>query len=1283
MLDWSLIDNDKTFQRLINHLFALECNSPGFIPSSPYIGADGGWDGLFKGSYEGLKGSFSIQAKWTKKNFKPAMASLDQDVKKEIEKAVRNRDEHLRIATNAELRPNQVARLQNLKPPALKTVYVWHRENLTIRIEKQSFLLHHFFGKPQFPSFVPCNLYMRDIESKLLPIPMVGRANDFKRVKKALSSDNSRLVIVHAPGGHGKSHFLKDLCKKVNKAYKSRQPWFVRPGIRKLSDSIEHELVAGTRYVLFLDDADRSLEDVKTLVSHLRFNKSIKAVMSTRSAGLSLITKSLSIQRFEEYSIHQLPRLPEKSLERLLCAAAGKRSVHRSLEIVQGLNSNPHLIVQYGRRIKGDLSDHELENLFGRLSKEVLFDCNQILGNELTEEKQATLLANLATVVPFQIGDVVSLELPRVLQVGPDILKSILDKLIGGRVLRTVGRTIRFEPDMTGDLYLATRLDENPSLSEELLERWFPVTPNRSIANLSAAAPYGHSHSIELHLGKMVGAWIASAGEHGGRQREQNIENIGPAVHLIPDDVLSLIRTYLYVPFEAQDIPAPFDVEEHVPALDLDDYGPIVESLGMLPDYQVETLELVRDLADKSLDGQYDNYKTETLIKSLVSPLKKSPELVMQVLSELLHWCKSQQIGEIEAKLATTAASEILKAAHEYHHSFRDTFTVGERPLLATPEVQKLRDLGLAIFNVLIGKRSPNLQMLALEIAESIGESPMGRTGEADIPLAARVAKDRKTVLERLDDLLDTFVDFGLLSKLENLLFHWWSQEKKGADKALDILSKIPRTPEYRLFRRYIDPDYVIDSMADVSRKAPSSGVWNWWWDSGMHDQWRSNTVSEQGLTKELSDRYVSKPEILDFLIRMNELLEPYDPWSEPKVLEYWVDGKPKAFIALLPQTDWQRVPVRFKGQISSSLAKHRKEHITEVGKEIVAGLPDVPLRRLSDYVRILVENSIPYQDIRDVVLEVAKKGNTNVRTTLIGACYSLLKKTRDKDSFFEIVYHAAQPPWENRLVGELGFCLRATDSWPLKSQDIQTRLKTRLHSAIHTFPKLGHREIEVIKFCLGDAIEMWIQFLDHRFAFAAEAREKGNRRSGFREIPFRGLEHLAQIIRDFAQFDTFMKHVVRWNKKGDPWTFYLGYLLKPLRRLSSSDGETSFLIWMKRQLTSKDKESFEAFLGVIQLCDFEVIDKAIMFQLLLVGEELGMLDKAQSVFRSLLYTGAWSCEIGEIPDPLSHRKTLLNGLIERSRPGQVKTFLKQCLRSVEKRIDNHLAEHEEFLEQR
>lgn len=78
MLDWTKIDNEKTFQRLLNHLFSIECNSPDFIPSSPYIGFDGGWDGYWKGKYplEESEGVWSIQAKWTTKSFNEAFIDL-------------------------------------------------------------------------------------------------------------------------------------------------------------------------------------------------------------------------------------------------------------------------------------------------------------------------------------------------------------------------------------------------------------------------------------------------------------------------------------------------------------------------------------------------------------------------------------------------------------------------------------------------------------------------------------------------------------------------------------------------------------------------------------------------------------------------------------------------------------------------------------------------------------------------------------------------------------------------------------------------------------------------------------------------------------------------------------------------------------------------------------------------------------------------------------------------------------------------------------------------------
>jgi hypothetical protein len=104
MLDWSKIDNDKDFQGLISHLSAIECRSPGFLPSSPYIGADGGYD-AYTDYYaeEGLQGHICIQSKYTKHSNKEAFEYLRTEIPKELEKASKNNATHLILATNAEL----------------------------------------------------------------------------------------------------------------------------------------------------------------------------------------------------------------------------------------------------------------------------------------------------------------------------------------------------------------------------------------------------------------------------------------------------------------------------------------------------------------------------------------------------------------------------------------------------------------------------------------------------------------------------------------------------------------------------------------------------------------------------------------------------------------------------------------------------------------------------------------------------------------------------------------------------------------------------------------------------------------------------------------------------------------------------------------------------------------------------------------------------------------------------------------------------------------------------
>ena len=358
MIDLAKIDNDKTFQRLVNHIFALECNSPGFIPSSPYIGADGGWDGFFEGSYpyENVSGKWSIQSKWTKKSFTEAVKHLKGEMKKEIQKALSNKVDHLRIVTNAELTVDQVKELESLNHSELKTLGVWHRENLNMRIEKQPFLKHLFFGDPQFPKFVPWNTHFGQ-EQHLLPVSATENPKFREYIESAkefILNDKINNLVISAPGGYGKSHLLREIAKVSHEIDTNRQPWIVNPSYRKTEDAIQDEIVSGRRYLLIFDDADRYLEEVSPILAFVKSQGiSIKVILGTRTSGLQSIQRVIRDLRCEEsYMEVRISDWSKDDLINLLQLAAEEDKL-KDEELIVSLYPNPFIIVWIGRQIKG------------------------------------------------------------------------------------------------------------------------------------------------------------------------------------------------------------------------------------------------------------------------------------------------------------------------------------------------------------------------------------------------------------------------------------------------------------------------------------------------------------------------------------------------------------------------------------------------------------------------------------------------------------------------------------------------------------------------------------------------------------------------------------------------------------------------------------------------------------------------------------------------------------------------------------------------------------------
>ncbi len=691
MIDLAKIDNDKTFQRLVNHIFALECNSPGFIPSSPYIGADGGWDGYYEGfyPYENVSGKWSIQSKWTKKSFTEAVKHLKGEMKKEIQKALSNKVDHLRIVTNAELTVDQVKELESLNHSELKTLGVWHRENLNMRIEKQPFLKHLFFGDPQFPKFVPWNTHFGQ-EQHLLPVSATENPKFrvyIESAKEFILNDKMNDLVISAPGGYGKSHLLREIAKISHEIDTSRSLRIVEPSYRKIEDAIQDEIVSGRRYLLMFDDADRYLEEVSPFLAFAKSQgMSIKVILGTRTSGLQSIQRVIGDLRCEEsYMEVCISDWSKDDLIHLLQLAAEEDKL-KDEELIVSLYPNPFIIVWIGRQIKGkDTTD--IATLKEKMVNDINYETEKC--PFLNKGKITSFMLTLSCIVPFSNNDSRVIEtLSKHFGIDKYSVSMSIDQLLKSGVLREVGKSLRFNPDMKGYLYLAYNLekDSDDYTIKSLIKTWLPIFTERVLINLSAASKYGDLSVIREILADIINTWINETDGTSGYERKKRLNLLSKIAPLMPEESLNLIYAYLN-----SKTPVSKDFGELAP--NLDDYRPTIIELIRNPDIRREVIELLRDLKRRDIQGTYSNDKAKALMRECISPLYNHADLIKETLDILSTWLV-KDISSFEIALISEAISEMLAGTHEYTRFVIGRVEFGETALLDVPEVRKLRDNG-------------------------------------------------------------------------------------------------------------------------------------------------------------------------------------------------------------------------------------------------------------------------------------------------------------------------------------------------------------------------------------------------------------------------------------------------------------------------------------------------------------------------------------------------------------------------------------------------------------
>ncbi len=1260
-LDWSKIDNEKTFQNLVNHLFFLECPSMfGFVPFSPYIGKDGGWDGKYEGRYpkEGLEGRYCIQAKYTKHNLNYAMSSLMQWAETELEKAKANKVDHLRLATCADLREEHIAKIEALNKNRVKTFKVWHGHDLLMRIEHEPFLRSYYFDNPAIPLFVPPSIYFKDPERKSHDINVPGGIKSIEdRINEVISfikDDTKKIFALHAFGGFGKTYFLKQFPQKAMHLGLDREIWLIRDGIRNVCDAIQDEI--GVRdssnerhkYIFVLDDADRA-DDVKDILNCIiKAGLDAKLVITFRTAGLSAIEEVIDSVRGRDLTVYtRIPEWSSDELKALLRVTAQKEQVEDENDIVQKY-PNPYFIIEIGLNIKGRC-DYDFQKIKQAILESLLNDAKKILS--LKRDDIKTLLFHLALITPVNISDSNTLaKLAQKVNFSEEDIKIVLEKLSNGGVLRTIGSVVRFIPDMIGDVYL---LETMQNLSEksrkEAFLYWLDTHSKNIFCNLGATLRYGEQDCLIPVVTDIVSGWINNVEKYDSYEKRRVLENLEEICYLIPDKALDMLWAFI-----------------NTPDLTTDAFGPIVVRLIRSDCDRAKIVNIIEGLRKKVKIGTYDNYKPNTLAREAVTPLRNNIEKKIMPILGIVETSFTTQDPMVDFSKAVL--QEVLASAHEWTHSTYGSMQFGSRAIKATEQVLLMRNKAVEIIKMMLLDLRPVMRLAGIDIAEDIGRCHSGPGVSSDIPLKERIVSERQEILDFIDQngLVTKETDRHVLSSYEDLLFSWWARQDVSDEKSLALLNQFKHDSEYRIIRYYTSRWDITGDVRDKLKDAPVEGRWPWVVDNIMQRKWHLTIDDFEKDAIALNKEYPTSENIATFLDRLGK--EVTVSSANALFLRAWFKQNPEAFKQIRNEEElWAIVPLIFKYTITYDLVHKYPEMAKPIIDEVLL-TPHMPTDEAKIAIDIL-SHDIPSLNRSKIITAVAEKNIDDLNLTILERMRFIGDKISAKAmaEIVSIVLTHLSPQAQSKATDHVAFILHGKSKEYIS--DFLSIIHDVLYRALLNSSKLDYHDFEIAVHLFTDIAGL-LSFIEARLD-----KEKAiNKHSEYEAVPFHGIDFINKFVTTVDGYRLAINKVIDWDKKYDGMVSYsVSKVFEQLVSLRDASGALYF-DHIKDDFYNKD-EFFKSLqclfrlpLNKNNLCTFK--------EAVIKSGELRYEDEMIKLLRSKIYPeGGWTSSVGQVPPAFIEKKECFEELKNNAPLGKLSNALDECVRGAEQMIEDHKKE--------
>lgn len=921
-------------------------------------------------------------------------------------------------------------------------------------------------------------------------------------------------------------------------------------------------------------------------------------------------------------------------------------------EIIVSKYPSPSLIRWIGDR--SEASDtSKIDTLFEEQRALLESDAYEMLSEYLSYEECRKLLFSLCCSMPLRVHEFNAVN--ESMNSNHDI-KLIVNLLIKSGILRKVGHSFRFYPDIKGDIYFSYSL--NDEYDTQVLNFWINNSQSKTLENIFEAS-FINGMDIEEKLKPLIDEWACSKDYY---RQNKNLEAANYIVKFAPESVLNLVYCYLE---EAKSSNG-----GAYSRLTSDNFGPVLLELWKTSVDKRAILSILCEMELNSLDGIYDNFKVEGLTRGFFSPVSNRSEEILEALSIIKKWINEDKVGALE--IFEYAGSEILRGSHTVTKTIINGVQYGQRVLNVSEEAIQVRRSCISIIEDLVNNKLNHLSAGVIEsICNNLGNLTFGSTEKQQVPLDRIFETERAFLTDLFGRKLINSMDIASNIILERILMNWWAVQCPGCQSTEAYLLEFIRDGRYLFAKYYTDVDYRVVSFDDIMQIAPAEQRWEW-----FVDEVTSNTTDKRDdsrrIAKMLDGELATISELYALLILETGIIEALGQgWSRPGIIEEWCKLNSDLFIDYA-RSDYYKMS---EGFIRAAILRGLVTLDEVYNKEIIdsfLGLGDqLSAEEIYSLLQIASNETLDDAYVVSMIQQLINYSTHKHMGTFIHRLFFIFKN-REQSPVNNILINIIHKCSLNEsTIDMLDFILRQFINNLKVGSDFR-ELKEIILSKLYICKKFAYHENKIIETLLSSEDEA-IAFIGKRVENFGE--------DYFHQIPYDGFSFLKKFILDIVSFDSLICNLIELQENNNMNVSNISLITKPLFMNEAQEGGTIGTNLLKRYCVECNEQ------GVLILMDCFVLDiqtVEVFVEILVFLSDRNMQKEAEKYLNSHLFPeGCWSKGIGEDSPELLDRISLYSEIHQRLPYGRLKLVVEGCIDYLRKRMKEDLIFDEEVLNPR